>query len=42
MEKLLENLDKMIWKDIEKISDKELNETEKELGIKFPKEDRNI
>ena len=40
MEKLLENLDKMIWKDIEKISDKELNETESELGIKFPKEDR--
>ena len=40
MKKLLENLNKMVWKDIEKISDKELNETESELGIKFPKEDR--
>ena len=40
MKKLLENLNKMVWKDIEKISDKELNEAESELGIKFPKEDR--
>ena len=40
MEKLLENLDKMIWRNIESLSEEELKEIEKKLGIKFPKEDR--
>lgn len=38
--KLFENLDKIIWENIEKASDKELDEMENIYDFIFPKEDR--
>ena len=40
MKKLLENWDKAIWKNIFKMDNKMLNETESELKVEFPEQDR--
>ena len=38
--KLLKNLDKMVWKNIKRLSNKDLDEFEEDLKIKFPEEDK--